>query len=59
MQSYKAECSLQAGLGFRSALYHRGIVQRGATGNCVKNEHARKRQVKKIGKSKLKIRQLE
>lgn len=59
VQSCKAECSLQAGLGFRSALYHQSIVQRGATGNCVKNEYARKRQVKKLRKSKLKIRQLE
>lgn len=59
VQSCKAECSLQAKLGFRSALYHQSIVQRGATGSCVKNEYARKKLVKKIGKNKLKIKQLE
>lgn len=47
VQSCEAEWSLQAGLGFRSGLYHQSIVQRGATGNCVKNEYARKKLGKK------------
>lgn len=59
VQSCEAECSLQAGLGFRSGLYHQSMVRRAATENCVKNEHARKKLRKKLGKSKLKIRQLE
>lgn len=58
VQSCEAGCSLQAGLGFRSGLCHQSIVRRGATGNCVKNEYARKKLGKKLGKSKLKIRQL-
>lgn len=47
VQSCEAECSLQAGLGFRSGLYQQSIVQRGTTRNCVKNEYARKKQGKK------------